>query len=63
VAFEDGDKMGVEQFGLADNLMVIGAIHDSGVSIVLGRTRRRDRYTDLTAFEDCVKQATVLLVK
>ena len=63
MAFEDSDKMGVEQFGLADNLMVIGAIHESGSSIVIGRTKRRDRYTDLIAFEDCVKQAAQLLKK
>src|ERR1700761_2769158 len=63
MAFEDSDKMGVEQFGLADNLMVIGAIHESGGTIVVGRTRRRDRYTDLDAFEACVKQAAKLLVK
>jgi nucleoside 2-deoxyribosyltransferase len=63
MAFEDGDRMGVEQFGLADNLMVIGAIHESGGAIVLGRTKRRDRYTDLAAFEDCVKHAAELLQK
>ncbi len=63
MAFEDGDRMGVEQFGLAENLMVIGAIHDSGGSIVLGRTKRRDRYTDLAAFEECVEQAARLLIE
>lgn len=63
MAFEDSDKMGVEQFGLADNLMVIGAIHESGGGIVVGRTKRRDRYTDLSAFEICVRKATELLKK
>jgi nucleoside 2-deoxyribosyltransferase len=63
MAFEDSDRMGVEQFGLAENLMVIGAIHESGGSIVVGRTKRRDRYTDLAAFEDCVKQVAALLVQ
>jgi nucleoside 2-deoxyribosyltransferase len=63
MAFEDGDRMGVEQFGLADNLMVIGAIHESGGGIVLGRTKRRDRYTGLAAFEECVKQTAELLKK
>jgi len=61
MAFEDVDKMGVEQFGLADNLMVIGAIHESGGNIVQGHTRRRDRFTDLAAFEECVKQAAEVL--
>ena len=63
MAFEDSDGMGVEQFGLADNLMVIAAIHDSGGSIVLGRTKRRNRYTDLAAFEVCVKQVAALLAQ
>jgi nucleoside 2-deoxyribosyltransferase len=63
MAFEDGDKLGIEQFGLADNLMLIGAIRDSGGSIVLGRTKRRDRYTDLAAFEECVRQAADTLIK
>jgi nucleoside 2-deoxyribosyltransferase len=63
MAFEDRDKMGVEQFGLAENLMVIGAIQASGGGIVIGRTKRRNRYTDLTAFEDCVKQVAALLLR
>lgn len=63
MAYEDSDEMGVEQFGLAENLMVIGAIQESGGSIVLGRTNRRDRYTDLAAFEECVRQAARLLIK
>jgi nucleoside 2-deoxyribosyltransferase len=63
MAFEDSDKMGVEQFGLAENLMIVSAIHDSGGGIVIGRTKRRDRYTDLVAFEECVKQAAALLLK
>jgi len=63
MAFEDSDRMGVEQFGLADNLMVIGAIHESGGSIVLGHTKRRDRYTDLAAFEECVRQVAAILVQ
>lgn len=63
MAFEDSDRMGVEQFELADNLMVIGAIHESGSTIVLGRTKRRDRYTDLAAFEECVKNAAKLLLE
>ncbi len=62
MAFEDADRMGVEQFGLADNLMVIGAIHDNGGRIVLGRTKRRDRYTDLAAFEECVKQVVSIII-
>lgn len=63
MAFEDAEKMAVEQFGLAENLMVVGAINDVGSTLVLGRTRRRDRYTDLAAFEDCVRQAAGFLMR
>jgi nucleoside 2-deoxyribosyltransferase len=63
MAFEDSDRMGVEQFELAENLMVIGAIHDSGGRIVLGRTKRGNRYTDLAAFVECVKQVADLLLE
>jgi nucleoside 2-deoxyribosyltransferase len=63
MAFEDNDRMGVEQFGLAENLMIVSAIHESGGTMVIGQTKRRDRYTDLVAFEECVKQAAELLIK
>jgi nucleoside 2-deoxyribosyltransferase len=59
--FEDSDAMGIEQFGLAENLMIVGAIHDSGGSVVQTRTERAARYTDLVAFEACVKQAAAVL--
>jgi nucleoside 2-deoxyribosyltransferase len=62
MAFEDSDRMGVEQFGLAENLMIVSAINESGGAMVLGRTKRRDRYTDLAAFEACVKQVAGLLL-
>jgi nucleoside 2-deoxyribosyltransferase len=63
MAFEDKDHMGIEQFGLAENLMIAGAIHDSGASIFQAKTKRSVRYTDLAAFEDCVKLAATLLIK
>ena len=63
MAFEDIDKMGVEQFGLADNLMIMNALNDSGGSFVTGRSKRHDRYTDLGAFEDCVKRAAERIKK
>ena len=62
MAFEDSDRMGVEQFGLAENLMIESAIHDSGGAVVQAKTRRRDRYTDLAAFEACVAQAAAVLL-
>lgn len=61
MAFEDAHKLGIEQFGLAENLMLVSAVNDSGAIIVMGRTKRRNRYTDLAAFEECVKQAAEFL--
>jgi nucleoside 2-deoxyribosyltransferase len=63
MAFEDSDRMGVEQFGLAENLMIVSAIHESGGAMVLGQTKRRDRYSDLAAFEECVRQVADFLIK
>jgi nucleoside 2-deoxyribosyltransferase len=63
MAFEDSDRMGVEQFGLAENLMIVSAIHESGGAMILGQTKRRDRYTDLAAFEECVRQVAGILIK
>ena len=62
MAFEDSERMGVEQFGLNENLMIVSAIHASGGAMVIGRTKRRDRYTDLAAFEECLKQAVAILI-
>jgi nucleoside 2-deoxyribosyltransferase len=62
MAFEDSERMGVEQFGLAENLMIVSAIHESGGAMVIGRTRRRDRYTDLVAFEECVGKVAKILI-
>jgi nucleoside 2-deoxyribosyltransferase len=61
--FEDDMKMGVEDFGLAENLMLEGAIHHSGGSVIAGRTKRCDRFVDLVAFEACVQQAAAVLLK
>jgi nucleoside 2-deoxyribosyltransferase len=63
MAFEDSDRMGVEQFGLAENLMIAAAIHDSGGAIIQARTKKRERYTDLAAFEECVRKLSDLLIK
>jgi nucleoside 2-deoxyribosyltransferase len=62
MGFEDSDRMGVEQFGLAENLMIDRAVHDSGGVIVQAKVKRAVRYTDLTAFEDCVIRAASILV-
>jgi nucleoside 2-deoxyribosyltransferase len=63
MAYEDADGLAVEQFGFTDNLMIDSAIHASGGVIRTGKTKRAGRFTDLTAFEDCVKQAAEILLQ
>lgn len=51
--WEDGEGMGLEDFGLADNLMIDGAI--AAADGVLERhAAADDRWRDLTAFARCV---------
>jgi nucleoside 2-deoxyribosyltransferase len=59
--FEDSDKLGVEQFGFIENLMIDSAIHESGSAVVTGKVKRRERYTDLSVFEECVRLAAAQL--
>jgi hypothetical protein len=60
--FEDRDQLGVEQFGFIDNLMIDGVFHDGGAPVIARKTRRRDRFTDLAAFEECVALAAEMLL-
>ena len=59
--FEDEDRMALEQFGMVDNLMLDAAIRLGGTEIVRAQVKRRERYTNLGAFEACVKQAARIL--
>lgn len=53
--WRDGAGMAVEDFGLADNLMIDGGLHESGGLFVRRETPQAERFTDLAAFEACVK--------
>jgi nucleoside 2-deoxyribosyltransferase len=53
--WRDGAGMAVEDFGLADNLMIDGGIHEAGGLLVRREVPEAARYTDLTAFEACVR--------
>ncbi len=46
----DAEGMLIEDFGLADNLMIEGAIEASGGTFHSHETHQTDRWTDLTAF-------------
>jgi nucleoside 2-deoxyribosyltransferase len=53
----DGDKLTVEDFGLADNLMMVHALDRYGGALVTLRARPADIWQDLNAFETCVRLA------
>ena len=52
--WEDADAMGLEDFGLADNLMVDGGIEAAGCAFEREEVPRERRWHDLRAFERCV---------
>jgi nucleoside 2-deoxyribosyltransferase len=53
----DAQGLTVENFGLADNLMMIHALDLYGCPLVVSRTAPADIWHDLASFEDCVKLA------
>lgn len=57
-AWEDGEGMAVEAFGLTDNLMIDGGIRASGGALLTGPPAA---WEDLSLFERCVARAAVIL--
>jgi nucleoside 2-deoxyribosyltransferase len=53
----DAQGLTVEDFDLADNLMMIHALDLHGAALVAPRQRPADIWRDLTAFETCVRMA------
>ena len=53
----DNDGLTVEDFGLADNLMMIHTLDLHGARLVTPRQRPADIWHDLTSFEICVRLA------
>jgi nucleoside 2-deoxyribosyltransferase len=53
----DPHGLSVEDFGLADNLMMIHALDVHGCTLVVPRQRPADVWRDLSAFEICVGMA------
>lgn len=53
--WRDADDMAVEDFGLADNLMIDGGIHEAGGLLIRRDVPAADRWSDLTAFTECVR--------
>lgn len=53
----DADGMSLEEFNLIDNLMLDGCVHSSGGALVVRESAAAERYTDLAAFEECLRYA------
>jgi nucleoside 2-deoxyribosyltransferase len=53
----DAAGLTVEDFGLADNLMMVHALDLHGCALVTPRQAPADIWHDLTAFESCVRMA------
>jgi len=51
----DGTGMVIEQFGLADNLMLEGALRDGGISLITNDVPAAALFSDLMAFARCVE--------
>jgi nucleoside 2-deoxyribosyltransferase len=56
------DGMNVEDFGLPDNLMIVEAIRAQGWEMITRETPRAAIFTDLAAFELCLRQAAAVLL-
>lgn len=61
---EDGDGLLIESFGMVENLMIDGAVAASGGCIATPTepVAARPDYSDLGAFETCVRAAAALLL-
>ncbi|MEZ5667042.1 MAG: nucleoside 2-deoxyribosyltransferase [Alphaproteobacteria bacterium] len=57
----DADGMAIEEFGMADNLMMHGAVAASGATVEVTQAPPDARFTALDAFARCVAQARALL--
>lgn len=60
ITYTDPDGMKIENFGLGDNLMVDSAVIRSGFAVIQKHVPHHERFTDLEAFEECVKLAQKL---
>jgi nucleoside 2-deoxyribosyltransferase len=51
----DGEGLALEEFGLTDNLMIDGGIRAAGGVLMRRKVPEAARWTDLAAFEDCLR--------
>jgi nucleoside 2-deoxyribosyltransferase len=57
------DDMAIEGFHLPDNLMIVGAVEDTGCPMVLPKDSMVRGYGALDVFEACVAQAAELMLR
>jgi nucleoside 2-deoxyribosyltransferase len=57
----DAADLAVENFGLADNLMIVHGLDLYGCPLIVPRTAPADIWRDLTSFEACVRLAAARL--
>lgn len=57
----DGEGLSLEEFGLADNLMIDGGIRAAAGSLVRCPVPHASRWTDLTGFEACLRALAATL--
>jgi nucleoside 2-deoxyribosyltransferase len=55
-AWMAADGMSVEDFDMADNPMIVGALEESGAELVIRDVSEDRRQTDLEAFQACLAQ-------
>ncbi len=58
-----GDGLAVENFDLADNLMLPCAVLETGAKVVTAAVPGRELWSNLSAFEVCVRQAVSLITR
>jgi hypothetical protein len=59
----DAQGLAVEDFGMADNLMMMHALDQHGCALVTPRRAPADIWHDLAAFETCVRMAAERLAR
>lgn len=57
------DGLSVEDFGLFDNLMIAEAIRAQGRDVISTDAPREQRYTNLSGFELCLRQAEAFFAR
>jgi nucleoside 2-deoxyribosyltransferase len=60
--WRDHEGLALESFGCLDNLMIDGAVAASGGVLEVAEPAGGDRWSDLAAFERCVRRAAAVLL-